>query len=163
MVQKARGRRRKRKQRPLGEELEQHYLNPLTLPLVLSSGLLFGPIALAPVLFPAVNRLPAWTAIPILLGYLAVFSRLGSRGAFHLHWFVGRNNLRSVQPLRGGPSITQAFENRDFVSLTPHGPFVIVCRASGERHTWPRWLRSRRRTYRWELQDGRLRLRGTRA
>lgn len=149
--------KRKRKPRP-SVERERLYRNPLSLPYMLGSVLAFMPILYAPFLFPVVNRAPTWIAAPIVLGYLALSTWLWMCSAFHLHWFVSRDRVRSVQSGRGA-SFTRDFENRDFISLVACGPFVIARRSSGKRHVWPRWLRRERATYHWELTDGRLQLR----
>jgi hypothetical protein len=135
----------------------QYYRNPLTFPYLLGSTLLFLPLLYAPVTFPALNRSAAWVAFIIVFGYLGLSTALWMRSAFHLHWYVGPDSLRSVQTVRSG-TITHDFPNSDFVSIDAHGPFVVVRRASGEQHVWPRWLRRKRKTFRWQLCEGRLQL-----
>jgi hypothetical protein len=134
------------------------YRNPLTLPYILGSTLLFMPIMFAPLFLPVVNTFPTWVPVAVVLGYLALQTTLAMRSALHLHWFVGPDTVHSVFATEGA-SRSYTYANRDIVSLEPWGPFVIVRRASGEWHVWPRWLRAKWTTYRWELLGGSLQLR----
>ena len=156
----ARTRRKRKRKRALQATTKwetETYWNMLTLPTALSSSALFASALFVPVIVPALKAAPSCLITTVMLSLLAVVLTLPMHTTLFLHWNVSLNHISATQPGRGA-SMTRGFENQGFESLSVRGPFAIIRHTSGQRHIWPRWLRSKRITYQWRLHEGRLTL-----